>query len=93
MSDTRLPVDWTTAQPYEQWRVARESGCPVIETEGGLGPGIGYQVTDWEHVESVLRDPETFSSEQGGTLLQDLPVAGTVLSMMDDPVTPASAGW
>ncbi|MGB3485132.1 MAG: cytochrome P450 [Mycobacterium sp.] len=40
---------------------------------------------------TVLRDPQTFSSvtggtrPYGGTLLQDLPVAGQVLNMMDDP--------
>ena len=39
----------------------------------------------------VMRDAETFSSERGGdrehggTLLQDLDVAGSVLTMMDDP--------
>jgi cytochrome P450 len=39
----------------------------------------------------VLRDAGTYSSERGGdrpyggTLLQDLPVAGQVLNMMDDP--------
>jgi cytochrome P450 len=39
----------------------------------------------------VLLDPETYSSERGGsrrhggTLLQDLEIAGVVLSMMDDP--------
>ena len=39
----------------------------------------------------VLRDPDTFSSvtggdrPYGGTLLQDLPIAGQVLNMMDDP--------
>ena len=39
----------------------------------------------------VLRDPITYSSERGGdrayggTLLQDLPIAGHVLNMMDDP--------
>jgi cytochrome P450 len=39
----------------------------------------------------VLRDPVTYSSERGGdrpyggTLLQDLPIAGQVLNMMDDP--------
>ncbi|OPX09236.1 cytochrome P450 [Mycobacterium sp. AT1] len=45
------------------------------------------------HAESlaVLRDPVMFSSETGGarpyggTLLQDLPIAGQVLNMMDDP--------
>jgi cytochrome P450 len=39
----------------------------------------------------VLRDPITYSSERGGdreyggTVLADLPVAGVVLNMMDDP--------
>ena len=39
----------------------------------------------------MLRDPDTYSSERGGdrpgggTLLQDLDVAGIVLNMMDDP--------
>ena len=72
MSDTRssesaLPVDWTTAQPYEQWRALRESGCPVVETAGSdFAPRNGYQITDYEHVESVLRDAETFSSSING---------------------------
>ncbi|MFG1931445.1 cytochrome P450 [Mycobacterium sp. NPDC048908] len=40
---------------------------------------------------AVLRDPETYSSVKGGmrpyggTLLQDLSIAGQVLNMMDDP--------
>ena len=39
----------------------------------------------------MLREPALYSSERGGdrpyggTLLQDLPVAGVVLNMMDDP--------
>jgi cytochrome P450 len=39
----------------------------------------------------VLHDPTTYSSETGGerpyggTLIQDLPIAGQVLNMMDDP--------
>jgi cytochrome P450 len=39
----------------------------------------------------VLRDADTYSSvtgggrPYGGTLLQDLPIAGQVLNMMDDP--------
>jgi cytochrome P450 len=80
MSETKLPVEWTTAQPYEQWREARESGCPVVETPAGtLGQVPGYMVTDWQHVESVLRDPETFSSsinhEHIGQFMGDLIVA------------------
>jgi cytochrome P450 len=67
MSDTALPVDWTTAQPYEQWKAVRESGCPVVATPGSnFDPRTGYQVTDWQHVESVLRDPDTYSSSING---------------------------
>src|SRR5258706_2535616 len=67
MSETALPMDWTQAQPYEQWRAARESGCPVIETApGDFDSRVGYQVTDWQSVEHVLRDPETFSSSING---------------------------
>jgi cytochrome P450 len=66
MSDTALPVDWFTAQPYEDWRTARESRCPVIESTNSFDPRVSFQVTDWDHVESVLRDPETFSSSING---------------------------
>ena len=66
-SGSALPVDWTQAQPYEQWRVARESGCPLIETApGDIAARSGYQVTDWQSVENVLRDSETFSSSING---------------------------
>jgi cytochrome P450 len=80
MSDTALPIDWTQAQPYEQWRVARESDCPLIETApSGFSSHTGYQVTDWQSVESVLRDPETFSSsinsEHIGQFMGDLILA------------------
>jgi cytochrome P450 len=54
------------------------------------GEGFWSVATHAETLE-VLRDPVTYSSERGGerpyggTLLQDLPVAGIVLNMMDDP--------
>ncbi len=54
------------------------------------GEGFWSVVTHAEVLE-VLRDPVTYSSERGGerpyggTLLQDLPIAGHVLNMMDDP--------
>jgi cytochrome P450 len=81
MSDTALPVDWTTAQPYEQWAAIRESGCPVVNTSAFdfTGGPTGYQVSDWEHVEQVLRDPDTFSSsinaEHIGQFMGDLILA------------------
>jgi len=50
-----------------------------------------WSVATYAETLSVLRDPVAFSSVTGGerpfggTLLQDLPVAGQVLNMMDDP--------
>ena len=54
------------------------------------GEGFWSVATHAETLE-VLRDADTYSSERGGdrpyggTLLQDLEVAGIVLNMMDDP--------
>ncbi len=50
-----------------------------------------WSVATHAEVLAVLNDPATYSSERGGarryggTLIQDLPVAGVVLNMMDDP--------
>jgi cytochrome P450 len=50
-----------------------------------------WSVATHREVLQVLTDPVTYSSERGGerayggTLIQDLPVAGIVLNMMDDP--------
>jgi cytochrome P450 len=54
------------------------------------GEGFWSVATHAETLE-VLREADTYSSERGGerryggTLIQDLPVAGQVLNMMDDP--------
>jgi cytochrome P450 len=54
------------------------------------GEGFWSVATHAECLE-VLRGPATYSSERGGdrpyggTLIQDLPIAGHVLNMMDDP--------
>ena len=61
---------------------------PTENTPGGEG---FWSVASHAGTLAVLRDPETFSSVSGGerpyggTLLQDLPIAGQVLNMMDDP--------
>lgn len=50
-----------------------------------------WSVATYTETLAVLRDPATFSSvtggsrRYGGTLLQDLAIAGQVLNMMDDP--------
>lgn len=61
---------------------------PTEHTPDGEG---FWSVATYAETLAVLRDAETFSSETGGdrpyggTLIQDLPVAGVVLNMMDDP--------
>jgi len=61
---------------------------PTAHTPDGEG---FWSVATYDEVLQVLHDPDTYSSETGGerpyggTLLQDLPVAGQVLNMMDDP--------
>lgn len=61
---------------------------PTEHTPDGEG---FWSVATHAETLAVLRDPSTFSSETGGsrpyggTLLQDLPIAGQVLNMMDDP--------
>ena len=61
---------------------------PTDHTPDGEG---FWSVATYAEVLHVLNDPVTYSSERGGdrpyggTLLQDLPVAGVVLNMMDDP--------
>jgi cytochrome P450 len=61
---------------------------PTSHTPGGEG---FWSVATYAETVAVQVDPETYSSERGGdrphggTLLQDMEVAGMVLSMMDDP--------
>jgi cytochrome P450 len=61
---------------------------PTELTPGGEG---FWSVATYAGVLEVLNEPATYSSERGGdrtdggTLLIDLPVAGTMLNMMDDP--------
>jgi cytochrome P450 len=61
---------------------------PTEHTPDGEG---FWSVASYADVLHVLKEPVLFSSETGGerpyggTLLQDLPVAGVVLNMMDDP--------
>jgi cytochrome P450 len=62
------------------------------EPTGHTPDGEGFwSVATHAECLAVLRDPVTYSSERGGarpyggTLIQDLPIAGSVLNMMDDP--------
>ncbi|MGN7782125.1 cytochrome P450 [Mycolicibacterium sp. 22603] len=61
---------------------------PTVHTPDGEG---FWSVATYAETLAVLRDPQIYSSvtggtrPYGGTLLQDLAVAGQVLNMMDDP--------
>jgi cytochrome P450 len=61
---------------------------PTVNTPDGEG---FWSVATYAETLEVLRDPVTYSSVTGGsrpfggTLLQDLAIAGQVLNMMDDP--------
>jgi cytochrome P450 len=79
--------------PHELFAVHRREAPvywhePTEHTPDGEG---FWSVATHAETLAVFRDPETFSSvtggsrPYGGTLLQDLAVAGQVLNMMDDP--------
>ena len=79
--------------PHDLFRLHRERAPvwwhePTRHTPDGEG---FWSVACYDDVLRVLNDPVTFSSETGGgrpyggTIIQDLPVAGVVLNMMDDP--------
>jgi len=61
---------------------------PTEHTPDGEG---FWSVATYDETLTILRDPATYSSERGGhrqyggTVLQDLEIAGVVLNMMDDP--------
>jgi cytochrome P450 len=79
--------------PHELFAVHRREAPvywhqPTDNTPDGEG---FWSVATYAETLEVLRDPVTFSSVTGGsrpfggTLLQDLTIAGQVLNMMDDP--------
>ena len=79
--------------PHDLFEVHRRE-APVYwhEPTDNTPDGEGFwSVATYAETLAVLRDPETYSSVTGGarpfggTLLQDLAVAGQVLNMMDDP--------
>jgi cytochrome P450 len=79
--------------PYSLFEVHRRE-APVYwhESTENTPDGEGFwSVATHAEILAVFRDPETYSSVTGGsrpfggTLLQDLSIAGQVLNMMDDP--------
>lgn len=79
--------------PHELFAIHRRE-APVLwhEPTEHTPDGEGFwSVATYAETLAVLRDPKTYSSVTGGqrpfggTLLQDLAIAGQVLNMMDDP--------
>ncbi|MCV7259316.1 cytochrome P450 [Mycobacterium shimoidei] len=79
--------------PHELFAIHRREAPvfwhkPTEHTPDGEG---FWSVATYEETLAVLRDPKTYSSVTGGqrpfggTVLQDLAIAGQVLNMMDDP--------
>jgi cytochrome P450 len=79
--------------PHELFAVHRREAPvywhePTEHTPDGEG---FWSISTYAETLAVLKDPATFSSVTGGdrpfggTLLQDLAIAGQVLNMMDDP--------
>jgi cytochrome P450 len=84
---------FTNGFPHPVFRLHRQV-APVWwhEPTACTPDGEGFwSVACYDDVLRVLNDPATFSSETGGgrpyggTIIEDLPVAGVVLNMMDDP--------
>ena len=76
-------IDFVSGQPYEQWAQARER-CPVIESDGSMMGVAGrplFQVTRWDDVEHVLRDPKVFSSSINNEHMR--PYMGELILGMD----------
>ncbi len=73
-------IDWLHGQPYDSWAEARRSECPVVASTNGMyGARTSYQITRYKDAETVLRDPDTFSSsinsEHIGQFMGDLILA------------------
>jgi cytochrome P450 len=76
-------IDFVSGQPYEQWAQARQR-CPVIESDGSMMGVVGrslFQVTRWDDVEHVLRDPKAFSSSINNEHMR--PYMGELILGMD----------
>lgn len=92
-SDFTDPDTFANGFPHDIFEIHRREAPvfwhdPTAHTPDGEG---FWSVAGYAETIAVLRDSVTFSSvtggerPYGGTILQDMPVAGQVFSMMDDP--------
>ncbi|MDP7736886.1 cytochrome P450 [Mycobacterium paragordonae] len=91
--DLTDPANFDHGFPYHLFDAHRRE-APVFwhEPTAHTPDGEGFwSVATYTETIAVLRDSVTFSSETGGkrpfggTLLQDFPVSGRLINMMDDP--------
>jgi len=82
------PDNWVPGVPHDAFKVLRQK-APVFWQKMGEDNGF-WAITRYEDVVSVSKDPGTFSSFKGGTILRDLPEEDlnntrTIMLNMDPP--------
>ena len=92
LSDVDLvnPENWVEGVPHEAFRLLREQ-APVFWHEMPAADGKGfYAVTKYEDLVAISKDPTTYSSWRGSTMMRDLPKddlenTRTIMLNMDPP--------
>lgn len=83
------PDNWVPGVPHEAFRVLRQKAPVFWQDMPGNNAGF-WAITKYEDVVAVSKDPATFSSHKGGTILKDLPQEDldntrTIMLNMDPP--------
>lgn len=91
LSDVDLvnPDNWVPGVPHEAFRLLRRE-APVFWHEMPGGEQGFYAITKYDDVVAISKDPGTFSSWRGSTLMRDLPQEDlentrTIMLNMDPP--------
>ena len=66
------PDNWVPGVPHEAFRVLRQKAPVFWQEMPGDDTGF-WAITKYEDVVAISKDPLTFSSFKGGTILRDLP--------------------
>ena len=83
------PDNWVPGVPHEAFRVLRQKAPVFWQEMPGDDTGF-WAITKYEDVVAISKDPLTFSSFKGGTILRDLPQEDlqntqTIMLNMDPP--------
>ena len=70
--DLSDPATFADGPPHEYFRMLRAEAPVCWHREHKGGPGF-FTITRYEDVKQISRDPETFSSYEGGTNIDDPP--------------------